>query len=91
MYQDEMEEYGAEQRLREREYQRDRREREKQELRSRSGWRGIGRMVIVSDDEALKVIPTKSGHQLRLYSEEQTRERTQEELARDERQRYGLV
>lgn len=79
-YQEDMDDLKQEEKMREREYQRERAQRT---LRTRAQWREVGHMVIVPDEAAVKVINTKAGHVLRLYSEEQTRERTQQELERD--------
>jgi hypothetical protein len=42
---------------------------------TRSQWRSKGRMVDARDQDAVKIITTNAGHQLRLYSFEQTIER----------------
>jgi hypothetical protein len=53
-------------------------------LLTRSQWRAQGRTVIVGDEEARRsVVARSNGHTLRLFAEDQTRERTAWELERD--------
>jgi hypothetical protein len=84
-------EYEQEQQMREREYQRERGESNRERaqrwyqdrltFRTRAQWREAGRMVIAGDREAKKtVIARSNGNTLYLFSEDQTRERTKEEL-----------
>jgi len=47
----------------------------KRKLFTRSQWREKGRMVDARDVDAVKIITTNAGHQLRLFSFEQTVER----------------
>jgi len=61
-----------------------RKQTERELYRTRSQWRAAGRMVIVGDDEAIKTVTSRTnGHVLHLFHEQQTRERTPEELERD--------
>ena len=67
----------------EQDYQEQKRETERT-LFSRSQWRAKGRMVIVGDEKARKsVVARSNGNVLLLYSEDQTRRRTEVELERD--------
>jgi hypothetical protein len=74
----------------EEQYQREQQQEELQKKRAnwkcltRSQWRGErGRKVVVSDEECARTYVTKSGSVLKLFSIEQTVERTKEELLRD--------
>ena len=82
-YREDMDDLRQEERQRERLFQQEQQQRERQTLRTRAQWREIGKMVIVHDEEAVKTIMTRAGILLRLYCEDQTRERTQQELERD--------
>jgi hypothetical protein len=66
----------------EEEYQRQQRE-ATYVLFTRSQWRGKGKMVICSDEEAAQILTTKTGHVLRLFNSTQVRERTEAEKRRD--------